>query len=171
MRSFDFHTAWGMYVTAFALKAWSWWKIIPLVHFSFLGPPIPNQLISILTNSPPIILPGQKSLMMYYKKFGNTSFPLTARNLSFLKLPTKRCSQMTLLLQEREPDRSGSCKIDITKAPPRELQPHNIQLPIIYSVARFSAGINQSRFLAFNRGKLIYASWQSGPACVPLAQC
>lgn len=72
--------------------------------------------------------------------------------------PTKRCSQTTLLLQEREPDRSGSCKIDITKAPPRELQTHNIQLPIIYSVARFSAGINQSRFLAFNRGKLIYAS-------------
>lgn len=66
--------------------------------------------------------------------------------------------QITLLLQEKEPDHSGSSKIDITKAPSRELQPHNIQLPIIYSMARFSAGINQGRFLAFNRVKLIYAS-------------
>lgn len=33
---------------------------------------------------------------------------------------------MTLLLQERELDHSGSCKTDITKAPSRELQPHNI---------------------------------------------
>lgn len=71
---------------------------------------------------------------------------------------SKYCSQITILLQERETDHSGSCKTDITKAPSRELQLHNIQLPIIYSVARFSAGINQGRFLACNRVKLIYAS-------------
>lgn len=75
--------------------------------------------------------------------------------------PTKRCSQTTLLLQEREPENQialAPVRLISQKPPPRELQPHNIQLPIIYSMARFSAGINQSRFLAFNRGKLIYAS-------------
>jgi len=71
---------------------------------------------------------------------------------------SKYCSQITLLLQERELDHSDSCKTAITKASSRELQPHNIQWPIIYSMARFSAGINQGRFLAFNKVKLIYAS-------------
>lgn len=51
----------------------------------FLGLPIPNQLISILRDSPPMILPGQKSLMIHYKKFGNIFFASTAWNLSFLK--------------------------------------------------------------------------------------
>lgn len=162
-----------MYVTAFELKAWPWWKIIPLVHFSFLGPPIPHQLISILTNSPPIILTGQKPLMIYCKKFGNTSFPLTARNLSFLKLRGLQNAAVKRLFCSKKENQIALAPVRLIsqKPPPRELQPHNIQLPIIYSVARFSAGINQSRFLAFNRGKLIYASWQSGPACVPLAQC
>lgn len=132
-----------------------------LLHISlFLGLPIPNQFISILPNSPPMIPPGQKSLMIQYKKFGNIFFSLDCLKSLLPKVPrtSKYCSQITVLLQERELDHSGSCKTDITKAPSRELQPHNIQLPIIYPVARFSAGINQGRFLAFNRVKLIYAS-------------
>lgn len=130
-----------------------------LLHNSlFLGLPIPNRFICILQNSPPMILPGQKSLMIQEVWKHLLSLDCLKSLLPKILMTSKYCSQITLLLQERETDHSGSCKTDITKAPSRELQPHNIQLPIIYSVARFSAGINQGRFLAFNRVKLIYAS-------------
>ena len=51
----------------------------------FWGLPTPNQLIFSLPNSPPMILPGKKSLMIHYKKFGNIFLPSTAWNLSFLR--------------------------------------------------------------------------------------
>lgn len=129
------------------------------------------------TNSSPyfqILLPWfflGKILKDTLQKCGNI-FPSTVWNLSFLSFwGVKNTAVILLLLQEREPYHFGFCKTGITKPPSRELQPHNIQLPIIYSVARFSAGINQVRFLAFNQVKLSYASWPSGPACITLAQC
>lgn len=53
-------------------------KLSFLDIYLFLGLSIPHQFICMLPNSPTMTLPGQKFLMIPYKKFGSILFPLIA---------------------------------------------------------------------------------------------
>lgn len=97
----------------------------------------------------------QKSLTT--QEFGSIFFLSTAWNLSFLTFWRLQNTAVKLLFCSKK--KSQITLADITEDPSRKLQPYNTQLPIIYSMARFSAVMNQDSFLALNRVKLIYASW------------
>lgn len=135
-----------------------------LVIYPFLGLPIPHQFICILPNSPSMTLPGQKSLMIPYKKFGSILFPLPAWNLPFLMFWGLQKTAAKLLFSSKKQNQ-------ITLAPVRlipQKSPRGNYSLITYSCLLFilwpdsASWYKSGQVPRLPQRKLIYASWQSG---------